>query len=48
MSKSASSRCGREAADALWALIDRIDPTPGAKRGEVNAMLYGEFGRILE
>ena len=26
----------------------QIDLTPGAKRGEVNAMLYGEFGRILE
>lgn len=29
-------------------LIERIDLTPGAKRGEVNAVLYGEFGRILE
>ncbi|WP_235209841.1 hypothetical protein [Sphingobium sp. Ant17] len=38
----------QEAADALRALIERIDLTPGAKRGEVNAMLYGEFGRILE
>ncbi|WP_235210000.1 hypothetical protein [Sphingobium sp. Ant17] len=38
----------QEAADALRALIERIELTPGAKRGEVNAMLYGEFGRILE
>ncbi|MEC3909430.1 hypothetical protein U5A82_02760 [Sphingobium sp. CR2-8] len=38
----------QEAADALRALIERIVLTPGAKRGEVNAMLHGEFGTILE
>ncbi|MEE4455251.1 hypothetical protein [Novosphingobium resinovorum] len=37
----------QEAADALRALIERIVLTPGAKRGEVNAMLHGEFGTNL-
>ncbi len=38
----------QEAADALRALIERVVLTPGAKRGEVNAMLHGEFGTILK
>ena len=38
----------QEAADALRGLIERIVLTPGARRGEVNAMLHGEFGTILE
>jgi site-specific DNA recombinase len=38
----------QEAADALRGLIERIVLTPGTKRGEVNAMLHGEFGTILE
>jgi site-specific DNA recombinase len=38
----------QEAADALRALIERIELTPGVKRGEVNAILHGEFGAILE
>ena len=33
------------AADALRALIERIELTPGAKRGQVNAMFYGKFGQ---
>ncbi|WBO24343.1 recombinase family protein [Sphingomonas abietis] len=37
-----------EAADAIRALIERVILTPGAKRGEINAMLHGEFGAILE
>ena len=38
----------QEADDALRSLIERIRVPPGAKRGEAHAMLYGEFGRILE
>ena len=37
-----------EAADAIRGLIERITLTPGTKRGEVAAMLQGEFGAILE
>ncbi|WCM25852.1 recombinase family protein [Sphingomonas sp. QA11] len=37
-----------EAADAIRGLIERVTLTPGAKRGEVNAVLHGEFGTILE
>lgn len=37
-----------EAADAIRRLIERVVLIPGAKRGEVNAMLHGEFGTILE
>ena len=37
-----------EAADALRGLIQRVVLTPGTKRGEVNAVLHGEFGTILE
>lgn len=27
--------------------IEKIVPTPGPKRGEIDAMLYGELGQIL-
>ncbi len=37
-----------EAADALRGLIERVVLTPGTKRGEITAMLHGEFGTILE
>ncbi len=37
-----------EAADALRGLIERVVLTPGSRRGEVNAMLHGEFGTILD
>ncbi len=36
-----------EAADAIRALIERITLTPGAKRGEIAAMLHGDLGTIL-
>ena len=37
-----------EAADALRALIDQVVLTPGDRRGEVHAVLHGEFGAILD
>ncbi|KQM18219.1 zinc ribbon domain-containing protein [Novosphingobium sp. Leaf2] len=37
-----------EAAEAIRSLIERVTLTPGAKRGEVNIMLHGEFGAILQ
>lgn len=39
---------GREAAEALRSLIDKIVLTPGKKRGEVHAELRGELMGILE
>jgi site-specific DNA recombinase len=36
-----------EAAEALCGLIERIVLTPGPNRGEIDAMLYGDFGTIL-
>jgi hypothetical protein len=36
-----------EAAEALRALIEKIVLTPGPNRGEIDAMLYGELGTIL-
>jgi hypothetical protein len=37
-----------EAAEAIRSLIDRITLTPGPKRGEIAATLYGDLGTILE
>ena len=37
----------REAAEAMRDLIDKIVLTPGKKRGEVKAELYGELAAIL-
>lgn len=36
-----------EAAEALRALIEKIVLKSGANRGEIDAMLYGELGTIL-
>jgi DNA invertase Pin-like site-specific DNA recombinase len=36
-----------EAAEALRLLIEKIVLTPGPNRGEIDAMLYGELGTIL-
>ncbi|MBT1159632.1 recombinase family protein [Aminobacter anthyllidis] len=36
-----------QAAAALRSLIEKIVLTPGAKRGEIDATLYGELGTIL-
>jgi len=36
-----------EAAQALRGLIDRIVLRPGSKRGQIDAMLYGELGTVL-
>ncbi|MDE0347325.1 MAG: hypothetical protein OXI66_16330 [Boseongicola sp.] len=36
------------AAAAIRSLIDRIVLTPGAKRGEMDAVLHGDLGTILE
>jgi site-specific DNA recombinase len=36
-----------EAAQALRGLIDRIVLRPGAKRGQIEATLYGELGTVL-
>jgi DNA invertase Pin-like site-specific DNA recombinase len=36
-----------EAAQALRALIERIVLRPGAKRGQIDATLYGELGTVL-
>ncbi len=36
-----------EAAEALRMLIEKIVLTPGQKRGEIDATLYGELGQIL-
>jgi len=37
-----------EAAAAIRALIERITLTPGPKRGQIDATLYGDFRTILE
>jgi site-specific DNA recombinase len=37
-----------EAATALRGLIEKVVLTPGSKRGEMHATLYGEFGVILD
>jgi hypothetical protein len=37
-----------EAADAIRSLIERVTLIPGAKRGQVDATLHGEFGAILQ
>ena len=37
----------QEAAEALRMLIEKIVLTPGPKRGEIDATLYGELGQIL-
>jgi hypothetical protein len=37
----------QEAAEALRMLIEKIVLTPGPKRGEMDATLYGELGQIL-
>ena len=37
----------QEAAEALRMLIEKIVLTPGQKRGEIDATLYGELGQIL-
>jgi len=37
-----------EAADAIRGLIEKITLSPGPKRGQIDAMLYGDFGRILK
>ncbi|WP_083224971.1 recombinase family protein [Sphingomonas panacis] len=37
-----------EAAEAIRSLIKRVTLTPGAKRGEINITLHGEFGAILQ
>ena len=39
---------GGDAAAAIRSLIDRIVLTPGRKRGEMDAVLHGDFGTILE
>jgi site-specific DNA recombinase len=36
-----------EATEGLRALIDKIMLKPGPNRGEIDAMLYGELGTIL-
>ena len=36
-----------EAAEALRTLIEKIVLTPGPNRGEIDALLYGELGTIL-
>jgi site-specific DNA recombinase len=36
-----------QAAEALRLLIEKIVLTPGPERGEIDAMLYGELGAIL-
>ena len=38
----------QEAAEALRMLIEKIVLTPGPKRGEMDATLYGELGQILK
>jgi DNA invertase Pin-like site-specific DNA recombinase len=37
-----------QAADVLRSLIDRIELTPGEKRGEVHGVLYGDLGAIID
>jgi hypothetical protein len=37
----------QQAETALRSLIEKIVLTPGAKRGEIEATLYGELGTIL-
>jgi len=36
-----------EAADAIRGLIEKITLSPGAKRGQMQATLYGDLGTIL-
>ena len=43
----ARSDDAREAAEAMRGLIEKIVLTPGAKRGEVKAVLHGELAAIL-
>ena len=38
----------REAAEALREVIDRIVLNPGAKRGDLDVTLHGDFGTILD
>lgn len=38
----------RNAAAAVRSLIDRIVLTPGTKRAEMDAVLHGDLGTILE
>ena len=44
----ADPRDRAEAADAIRGLIERIELTPGEKRGEMHATLRGDLGTILE
>jgi len=44
----ADPEAGREAAEAIRALIGAITLTPGARRGEINATLRGELMAILD
>ena len=37
-----------EAAEAIRGLIEKITLTPGPKRGQIDAVLYGDLGRILD
>ncbi|WP_162801075.1 hypothetical protein [Azospirillum brasilense] len=37
-----------EAADAIRGLIEKIMLTPGPKRGQLEVILYGELGTLLE
>ncbi|WP_328285757.1 recombinase family protein [Magnetospirillum molischianum] len=37
-----------EAADAIRSLIEKITLTPGPKRGQIDAVLYGDLAAILE
>jgi hypothetical protein len=36
-----------EAAEAIWALVEKITLRPGPNRGEIDATLQGELGTIL-
>jgi hypothetical protein len=36
-----------EAAEAIWALVEKITRRPGPNRGEIDATLQGELGTIL-
>ena len=44
----ANPRDRDEAADAIRGLIERIELTPGERRGEMHATLQGDLGTILE
>ena len=37
-----------EAAEAVRGLIEKITLTPGVKRGQISATLYGDLGTILD